>query len=127
MFLLAKHNDVIIAGKPDSVLFKSGIPLVVFEYKFSGSVADYPSYHVQAQTYGILLENMGFDTSQLFYAIIVADPVTRGSPELKKKVVRAVIKNGLREALLSIEKAKIYLSKFRSLDAEKNLAWAIEF
>jgi CRISPR/Cas system-associated exonuclease Cas4 (RecB family) len=63
MFLLAKYNDVIIAGKPDSVLFKGGQPLVVFEYKFSRSMMDYASYHVQAQTYGILLENMGFDTS----------------------------------------------------------------
>jgi hypothetical protein len=46
MFLLAKYNDVILAGKPDSVLFKSGQPLIVFEYKFSRSMVDYPSYHV---------------------------------------------------------------------------------
>ena len=85
MFLLAKYHDVILAGKPDSVLFRGWQPLVVFEYKFSRSMIDYPSYHVQAQTYGILLENMGFDTGQLFYAIVVADPATRGSSELRKR------------------------------------------
>ena len=77
MFLLAKYGDVLLAGKPDSVLFACGFPLVVFEYKFSQSNIAYPSYHVQAQTYGVLLENMGFDTSRLFYAIVVADPKTR--------------------------------------------------
>ena len=63
MFLLAKYNDVILAGKPDSVLFARGFPLVVFEYKFSRSGIAYLSYHVQAQTYSVLLENMGFNTS----------------------------------------------------------------
>jgi hypothetical protein len=37
MFLLAKYGDVVLAGKPDAVLFKRGFPLVVFEYKFSRS------------------------------------------------------------------------------------------
>ena len=83
MFLLANYDGVLLAGKPDSVLFARGFPLVVFEYKFSKSSEAYPSYHVQAQTYGILLENMGFDTSQLFYAIVVADPKTKGSRELR--------------------------------------------
>jgi CRISPR/Cas system-associated exonuclease Cas4 (RecB family) len=127
MFLLAKYHDVILAGKLDSVLFKGGQPLVVFEYKFSRSIVDYPSYHVQAQTYGILLESMGFDTRQLFYAIVVADPVTRGSPELRKGVMKAVTENGQREALLSVENAQIYFSKFDSLSSGKNIAWAIEF
>lgn len=34
--------------------------------KFSRSNIDFPSYHVQAQMYGVLLEKMGFDTSRLF-------------------------------------------------------------
>jgi len=31
----AKFNDVVVAGKPDSILFRNGLPLVVLEYKFS--------------------------------------------------------------------------------------------
>lgn len=127
MFLLAKYGDVFLAGKPDSVLFTRGFPLVVFEYKFSRSGVAYPSYHVQAQTYGVLLGNMGFDTSRLFYAIVVADPKTRGSQELRQNVVRTLMANSLKEAVHSIDDAKIYFNKFNRLEAEKDLAWALEF
>jgi CRISPR/Cas system-associated exonuclease Cas4 (RecB family) len=127
MFLLANYNGVLLAGEPDSVLFAGGFPLVVFEYKFSRSSVAYPSYHVQAQTYGILLENMGFDTSRLFYAIVVADPKTKGSRELRQNVVDTIIRNGPREAVHSINDAKIYYSKFNRVNAEKDLAWALQF
>ena len=127
MFLLAKYGDVLLAGKPDSVLFACGFPLVVFEYKFSRSSVAYPSYHVQAQTYGVLLENMGFDASKLFYAIVVADPKTKGSRELRQNVVHTVIRNGPKEAVHSINDAKIYYKRFNRVIAEKDLAWAIEF
>jgi CRISPR/Cas system-associated exonuclease Cas4 (RecB family) len=127
MFLLANYDGVLLAGKPDSVLFAGGFPLVVFEYKFSRSSVAYPSYHVQAQTYGILLENMGFDTSRLFYAIVVADPKTKGSRKLRQNVVNTIIKNGPREAVYSIFDAKIYCIKFNRVNAEKDLAWALQF
>lgn len=127
MFLLANYRGILLAGKPDSVLFRGGFPLVVFEYKFSKSSEAYPSYHVQAQTYGVLLENMGFDTSRLFYAIVVADPKTKGSRELRKKVVQTIISNGPKETVHSINNAKIYQVKFNRVNAEKDLAWALEF
>jgi hypothetical protein len=127
MFLLAKYGDVLLAGKPDSVLFAHGFPLVVFEYKFSRSGIAYPSYHIQAQTYGVLLGNMGFDTSRLFYAIVVADPKTKGNRELRQNVIRIVTMNGPREAVHSINDAKIYFCKFNRICAEKDLTWALEF
>lgn len=127
MFLLAKCGDVLMAGKPDSVLFARGFPLVVFEYKFSRSNVAYPSYHVQAQTYGVLLENMGFDTRQLLYAIVVADPKTKGNRELRQNVVRTVVANRSRIALHSIDGAKIYVNKFDRTCAEMDLQWALEY
>jgi CRISPR/Cas system-associated exonuclease Cas4 (RecB family) len=127
MFLLAKHGDVLLAGKPDSVLFARGYPLVVFEYKFSRSDVDYLSYHVQAQTYGLLLENMGFDTSRLFYAIVVADPKTKGSRELRQNVIHTVTSRSPKEATHSIADAKIYFCKFNRASAENSLAWALGF
>jgi len=127
MFLLAKYGDVLLAGKPDSVLFAHGFPLVVFEYKFSRSGIAYPSYHVQAQTYGVLLENMGFDTSRLFYALVVADPKTRGSRKLRQNVMRTIMGNSPTEATHSVDDAKIYFCKFNRTHAEKDLDWALEF
>ncbi|MHA1726920.1 MAG: hypothetical protein ACTSXH_19115 [Promethearchaeota archaeon] len=32
---LMKHEDVFIIGKPDLIIFKRGIPIFLFEYKFS--------------------------------------------------------------------------------------------
>ena len=127
MFLLAKHGDAFLCGKPDSVLFRRGIPLMVFEYKFSKSDVAFPSYHVQAQTYCVLLGKMGFDVSRLFYAIVVADPKTKGSSAFRKNVKRKVIENRSEIAAHSIEDAKIYLNKFNNSCAEIDLAWALEF
>lgn len=127
MLLLAKHKDVVLAGRPDSVLFQQGYPLVVFEYKFSKSRIAYKTHHVQAGIYGILLRNMGFDTSRLFYAIIIVDPEARNDKELKQKVVDAVNKNGPREAVMTIEKAIIHLNRFNQTYAERDLDWAIGF
>ena len=127
MFLLAKYNDVRLAGKPDSVLFSHGLPLVVFEYKFSQSDVAYPSYHVQAQTYGVLLENMGFDTSRLFYAIVVADPKTKGRRELRQTVMHTVIRNVPKETCIPLMTPKFTITNSTANSTEKDLAWAIEF
>lgn len=127
MHLLAKHKEVVLAGRPDSVLFQNGYPLIVFEYKFTKSKTAYMTYHVQAGTYGILLRNMGFDISRLFYAIVLADPKARNDKHLKQKVVDVVVKNGPKEAALEIENVIVYLHKFNQNDAEKDLDWAIEF
>jgi len=127
MLLLARYKDIVLAGRPDSVLFQNGVPLVVFEYKFSKSGAAFMTHHVQAGTYGILLSNMGFDTSRLFYAIVIVDPKARDDKQLKRRVVDAVIQNGTKEAILKIENAGIHFHKFNQKDAEKALDWATEF
>jgi len=125
--LLAEYNDIILVGQPDSVLFENGFPLVVFEYKFSRSKRAYPSYHVQAGFYGILLKSIGFDTEKLFYAIVVADRRARDDPSLKENVFEAVKKNGLKKAILPIENAIVYLNKFDEQEAKSSLEWAIQF
>lgn len=121
MFLLAKHGDVVLADRPDSILFQNGSPLIVFEYKFTKGGVAYRTHHVQASTYGILLRNMGFDTSRLFYAIVLADPKARHDRELKRKVVDSVVKSGPKETVLNIENAGIHFHKFNQTDAEKDL------
>ena len=127
MFLAARHGDVILAGRPDSVLFSGGVPLVVFEYKFSKSSAAYHSYHVQAQVYCALLEEMGFDVSRLFYAVVVADPGAKGGRELRRGVVKAVKTNGQKLAVLSADGATIYVNGYNRASLEKDLEWALRF
>lgn len=123
----AKFNDVVVAGKPDSILFRNGLPLVVLEYKFSKKLVAYETHHVQARTYGLLLNNVGFDTGLLFYAIVVADPVARSDKSLKKKVMEAINKNGSKEGILELDNARVFLCKYNHGDAEKDLNWAVKF
>jgi len=127
MFLLSKYNDLILAGQPDLILFIHGLPLIIFEYKFSKSRRPFRDHHVQARTYGILLRNMGFDTSRLIYAIVMVDPMAKDAIKLRKQVVSAVVKNGRKEAILNVENARIYVNKFDQNEAEQDLDWAIEF
>jgi hypothetical protein len=125
--LFAEYNDIILTGQPDSVLFENGFPLVIFEYKFSRNRRAYPSHHVQAGFYGLLLNSLGFNTEKLFYAIVVADRKARDDPNLKESVFVAVKNNGLKKTILPIENAVIYLNKFDKQEAKASLDWAIEF
>jgi CRISPR/Cas system-associated exonuclease Cas4 (RecB family) len=127
LLLLAKYKGLILAGRPDCILFEKGFPLIIFEYKFSRSQRDYLSYHVQARTYGILLKNMGFDISKLFYAIVVADHRAKDDDQLKARVVDTILKNRPKDTVLTTENAVIYLNKFNPNEAELALDWAIEF
>ena len=70
---------------------------------------------------------MGFDTSKLFYAIVIANPKAKDDSNLKEKVVHAVYVNGLKKAILHINNARIYVHKFDQKEAELNLNWAINF
>ena len=127
MFILGKYRDVFLTGQPDAVMFYKGRPIVIFEFKFSRSGIAYPSHHVQAQTYGLILENMGFNTNRTFYAIVVADPATRGNPELQTKAIDTIFKKGFEESILSIDDAIIHFCKFHLSEAQESLQWAIEY
>lgn len=127
MLLLAKCEDVVLVGIADSVLFVHGEPWIIFEYKFSRIQVPFRSHHVQARVYGLLLKNMGFDTSRLFYAIVIVNPRAKDDEKLKHRVYEALLENGPKEAVLTTEDAKIYLNRFVSRDAESDVEWAIEF
>ena len=125
--ILAGFRDVVLAGQPDAILFKGGDPLVVFEYKFSNSPYPYRSYHVQARVYGRILDGAGFDTSDLFYAIVVAPRESRGDEGLFKRVIEAVNENGLGEGSLVVGNAHDYLYEYNQPAAERDIDWAIDY
>ena len=126
-FILAKYKNVFLGGKPDAVLFQAGYPLILFEFKFSKSRIAYSTHHIQAQTYGLILENIGFDTKHLFYAIVTADPKTRGNRKFRKQAIDAIIENGPKDAVIQIEDATIHIHKYNRVNVENNLTWAIEY
>jgi hypothetical protein len=70
---------------------------------------------------------MGFDTTQLFYAIVLARPEARHDPQFKQQVITAVIEKGLNEAEIPLKDTQIYITQFDLEKAHQDLEWAIEF
>ncbi|MFX0072523.1 MAG: hypothetical protein ACFFAO_15670 [Candidatus Hermodarchaeota archaeon] len=131
---LMKFNDEIVVGKPDVIIFKRGIPLFVFEYKFSKYTTPFPNQQVQAQIYCQILETMGYNTDLLCYGIIIAPrDMSKKNIEVKtipKKVFKTVeISSLIQEQTthLMFEKINVYLYKFDAAKAAQDLVWALKF
>ncbi len=125
--LLARYKNVILAGRPDCILFHKGLPIMIFEYKFSERLKPFRDHHVQARTYGVLLNRMGFETERLSYTIATINPRTGNKETLRRKIVNTVVRNGPKEAILRLEEARIYVNRFDLVEAEKDLDWALDF
>ncbi len=86
LLLIANYRNLFLVGKPDTLFFAEGTPVMIFEFKFSKYSSSFPSHHIQAETYGIILSELGFDTSSLFYAIVIL-PLNMVKKKKKKKNV----------------------------------------
>jgi CRISPR/Cas system-associated exonuclease Cas4 (RecB family) len=129
MLLLGKHGDTILAGRCDAVLFFKNRPLLLFEHKFSSKRIPFSDHHVQARLYCYLLHLMGWDTSGLRYALIMAPLESRDDPQLRKTpshVVRALKeKKDVDKVVLG--KASVYLNRFDLKKTVEELEWALDF
>jgi len=125
--LMAEYRGVVLAGQPDAVIFNGGLPVVVFEVKFSNSPYPYRSYHAQARVYGRILDGAGFDTSDLYYVLVVAPRGSRGDLKLFTKVVEAVKENGAGETSLEVDGAHIYINEYHQPTAERDIDWALDY
>lgn len=125
--LLSRYGDIILAGRPDAIVFYKAMPLLLFEYKFSESPIPYKSYHIQAKVYCKILEGLGFDTSKLCYVIVVVPPSMRNDKELSRKIMRAVLKNYPKENRLEVDGVNVYIYPYHPEDAEKDIDWALDF
>lgn len=134
ILFLAKYKNVFIKGRPDGIFFKKGIPMLIFEFKFSNYRKVFPSYHIQAQTYGILLRELGFKTTELYYVIITAPLNMRNNRKVKSIIYFRILNSFLGEFLLNKEKKtyeihnfNLSFYKFNPIEAEQKLDWALEF
>jgi hypothetical protein len=125
--LLAEHKGVVLAGQPDAVIFKEGFPRALLEVKFSKSPYPYRSYHAQARVYGRILESAGFDTSDLFYVIVVAPIESRVDEKLFGKIVEALSNHDSGESSFEVGGANIYIYEYVQPEAVRDLDWALEY
>lgn len=63
-----------IVGAPDVVVCQGGVALLIIDYKFTRQTQLAMGHRVQLYTYGYLLEENGFDVSNLKLACVLAPP-----------------------------------------------------
>jgi len=84
MPLLGRHKNIIVAGVADAITFFKASPVLLCEHKFSSKPIPFRDHHVQARLYCYLLNLMGFDTSNLQYALVLAPPESREDDKLRE-------------------------------------------
>ncbi len=132
-FLMKSHDDIIL-GKPDVIIFKRGIPIFLFEYKFSKYSTTFPNQQVQAQIYCQILKELGYNTDLLCYGIIIAPrDMTKKSNKVKqipREVLQRIDLSSLiqeQEVELQFDQISVFLYKFDSEKAKQDLKWALEY
>jgi hypothetical protein len=125
--LMAEHRGIVLAGQPDAVIFKGGLPVALLEIKFSSSPYPYRSYHAQARVYGRILDGAGFDTSDLYYVIVVAPRESRGHDGLFGSVIEALKERGSCEESFEVNGVHVYVYEYNHPEALRDLDWALEF
>jgi len=71
--LLAKYKGVLIEGRADEVSFLRGKVLILSEFKYRKNKKVFNTDQIQGLLYGFLLNQMGFDTSNLIINVICFD------------------------------------------------------
>lgn len=107
LLLIANYKNLFLAGKPDTIFFAKGTPVMIFEFKFSKYSSSFPSHHIQAETYGIILSELGFDTSSLFYAIVILPLNMVQEIEKLKDLTREIMLNFWTEKLYEKESSTL--------------------
>lgn len=129
MLLAAKHDGSIIVGMADAVCFNKARPVLLLEHKFSRRPAPYQDHHVQARLYCYLLQLMGFDVSQLRYALVMAPPECKGSDDLRRIPTLALKHQSQEPMAVSLPNgtANVYLTTYRQSEILGELEWALGF
>lgn len=132
--LIAPYKEVFLIGRPDVIFFVGGNPLLLFEFKFSRYDSDFLARHAQAQSYGLIMREIGFDVKNLFYSIVVFKPEMLKERKFIKTIPPKIITEFLSGSFGSLESnsksygdVKAYMHKFHGEQAEKHVDWALEY
>jgi len=131
MLLLATHGKIPIAGTTDAIIFNDGAPLLLLEYKFTKRAIPYRDRHVQANTYCYLLHQLGFDTSHLRYALVLASVDLRSDEEFRNRSLDTIL-DSIKKSRVELYsdgnvEAKAYITDFSEKDAIDDVEWALKY
>jgi hypothetical protein len=127
--IVASFSQLVLVGIPDAVVFERGVPTLLIELKTTEGDTSrlWDDQLVQARTYGLILEEMGFECSKLKLVI----PRIRRTPQQLSRW-KAVF---LRSVILDVLKAEppqtlkrrgctIHVIKYSRAHAAADVKWA---
>ncbi|MFA5771564.1 MAG: PD-(D/E)XK nuclease family protein [Thermoplasmata archaeon] len=117
-FELCYHNGVPIAGQIDEVELRNGKILTLWEFKFRGTMRLYDNDKIQAQVYTYVLQNMGFDISEMKIRLECFPP--------EKKQIALIARRFLHRIPIKMN-AVVEELRYDPEKTKQNLDWALQY
>jgi len=92
----ASFRTLPIVGTPDVLVCQGNVALLIIDYKFTRQTQLAMSHRVQLYTYGYLIQEHGFDVSNLKLACVLAPPETSKSWSISSHELIDSIHNHIR-------------------------------
>jgi len=128
--LVGSVNNLLLVGVPDAIYFKKGNPIYVIELKTTrGILRIWRDQVIQAMLYGLLLEEMGFNTKELKLLILklrLDGGISEGDRRsLIDNLIDYAEKNKLQELEERLNRrARVYVIKYSRYEALEAVKWA---
>lgn len=122
--LISRHDDLVLCGIPDAIVFKDSKPVYIIELKTATKNIDkiYDGQLGQATVYSFLLEEMGFDCSQLTNVIVKVKRPFDLRKNNRQKFLYGVVGSlftRMEQAFIEKSKGSVYIhtQKYKRSDA----------
>jgi len=150
--LEGQFEGVRIRGRPDLFGFEGKKGLLLLDFKFGGGKQPFRHQEVQAETYVLLTESMGFSAEELCFGIVMfpglrmkgslSDMAQDKSARLQlfqtdgtlQRIYERcqqdrleLLKSGTKTLTVEADFWKVFLYRYDRLKAEKDLSWALGF
>jgi hypothetical protein len=91
--LVAQITDVVVGGIPDLVVFEAARPKFIVELKTTSGRTDivYDDQKAQASIYGLLLEQIGFDCTELKLVVVRYKRDALPTPEARRGFLKVLV------------------------------------
>jgi PD-(D/E)XK nuclease superfamily len=130
--LYAEIGDLRVAGVPDAVIFEKSMPRWVVELKTTKGDPTklWKNQEMQVRVYGLLLERMGFDCSNLTLALIRMKQQQVMAPPEKSALLLLIKYALLQEQTAFLEQKyemNFFLMPHVGTEAENAITWAQDY
>jgi hypothetical protein len=130
--ILARFSDMILAGRPDAIVFVRRLPAFILELKTTdGDISRlWGDEKVQAMVYGLILDQMGFDCSRLKLVIVKQRRNRYLMDEgYKKRFLSRIVSTLLGKAKLIFPRDVMHLHvlDYNRGEAVEDVEWAMDY